>query len=103
MKRILFVTLMFGMAVLLSVGEASSTVYVRIAPPAPRVVKVVAPKPYPNAVFVSGYWAWNSGAGKYIWIDGHWVKPPRGKIWVEGQWVKKPRGYVWVPGHWRAR
>lgn len=103
MKKLLFNAVMFGFAFMLFGGCAPSAAHVRKAPPPLKVVKVVTPKPFPNAVHIAGHWTWNKAAGKYTWTKGYWVKRQKGKVWVSGKWVKKPRGYVWVPGHWRKK
>ena len=77
---------------------ATRTVYVRQAPPPVRV-EVMTVKPFPNAVWVPGHWAWRSG--QYVWVRGHWTRPRPGYRWVAGHWAKKRRGWVWIPGHWK--
>ncbi len=74
-------------------------VYVKIAPPAPRVeVKVVAPGA--GYVWVGGFYRWSGGA--YVWVPGRWARPPRvGVVWVPGHWKSTPHGWVWTDGHWR--
>ncbi len=81
-------------------GAAHSRVYVRIAPPAPRKVTVVAVKrPYRNAIYVAGHWKWNGR--RYVWVSARWVKPRKGFVYVPGHWRHNRRGWYWVPGHWK--
>jgi hypothetical protein len=74
-------------------------VYVKVAPPAPRVeVKVVAPGP--GYVWTGGYYRWKGGV--YVWVPGAWLRPPRaGVVWVAGHWKSTPHGWVWIDGRWR--
>jgi hypothetical protein len=79
---------------------AARPVYIKNPPPVVKVDKKPA-KPFPNALWIDGHWAWKRG--KYVWISGHWVKPRPGYVWVPGHWVNQPRGWVWVAGHWKRR
>ncbi|MFQ5511700.1 MAG: hypothetical protein ACE5EO_07615 [Candidatus Krumholzibacteriia bacterium] len=58
--------------VLLSFAGTGCAMYVRPAPPPPRV-DVRTARPHKHAV----------------WVPGHW------------KWTNRKRGYAWVPGHWR--
>lgn len=61
----------------------TTSVYVRVAPPAPRIEY----RSYPPAV-------------GYIWIDGYWNWGGVSYAWVPGRWVAPRPGYVWVPHRW---
>lgn len=41
------------------------------APP-PERVEVIVPAPYPEAVWVPGYWSWNRRHREYRWVPGYW-------------------------------
>lgn len=85
--------------IIFSFGCATRVVYVQ--PPEPRV-ETYGPPPYPEAVWIPGYWAYRGG--EWVWIPGHWEKRPRSHaVWVPGHWRPKGRGWVWVPGHWEFR
>ena len=72
-------------------------VVVAVAPPAPRVERVVVRRGY---VWTPGYHRWNGRS--YVWVGGRHVRPHRGRtVFVQGHWDARPNGYVWVPGHWR--
>lgn len=75
-------------------------VYVKVAPPAPKVVVVKkGKKPHPKAVWVGGHWRWT---GKnYVWKEGYWLKPRKKHVWVPGHWVKDDNGWYRVDGHWK--
>ena len=96
--KLLFLPAIVGLFLVLSMGCASRTVYVQKAPPVVKVEKP-GPKPYTNAMWVSGHWTWKNG--RYVWVSGHWTKTVKGKTWVAGRWKKTARGYVWVKGYWR--
>jgi hypothetical protein len=50
------------------------------APPPPRAY-VVPAQPGPEFVWVEGYWY--PQAGRYLWHDGYWSRPPyEGAYWV---------------------
>lgn len=82
-------------------------------PQAPQVVVVTQPPPPPPArveyhygrhsrfdVWVPGYWAWTGT--QYVWVAGHWSRPPHGRhIWVEPRWEHRGGNYVFIEGHWR--
>jgi hypothetical protein len=74
-------------------------VYVKVAPPAPRVeVRVVAPSA--GHVWIGGYHRWNGTA--YVWFPGRYELPPRhGQVWVPGHWANNKHGHYWVEGHWK--
>ncbi len=55
-------------------------------------------RPYADAVWVEGEWAWNGG--RYVYQRGYWTRA-RGQAWVRGYWEQSPRGYRWHKGHWR--
>lgn len=77
-------------------SEAAVVVDVGVAPPAPRVV--VVPAPRPGYVWAPGYWRWNGG--RYVWVDGRWVGERRGYHWVPERWVAAGPRWHFVPGHW---
>jgi len=74
-------------------------VYVRVAPPAPRVERrIVAPGS--GYVWVPGYYMWNDA--RYVWAPGHWVLPPRPRaVWVPAHWQHDRHGWFIIEGHWR--
>ena len=51
------------------------------APPPPRVLAVIPPRPGPEFVWVEGYW-YPSGR-HYKWHGGYWTRPPyAGARWI---------------------
>jgi hypothetical protein len=56
------------------------------------------PRPYRDAVWMNPEWRWRNG--RYVEVQGHWVRRSHG-VWVPGRWVYTRRGYYWRPGYWR--
>jgi len=74
--------------------------YVTYGPPAPRYYGAIGTAPGPGYVWTNGYWAWRGN--RYDWMDGRWVRPPRGRhAWVDGDWRREGSGWRYREGHWR--
>lgn len=69
---------------------------VNIAPPAPRVVEVPAPRH--GYVWAPGYWRWSGH--EHVWVDGHWLRERHGRHWVSEHWEDRHGRYHFKPGHW---
>ena len=81
------------------VGADTGEVIVTRTPPVVRV-EAQTLSPGPGYVWTRGYWSWNGH--DFVWVSGHWVRPPRlTAVWVEGHWAQRGGGWVWIPGHWR--
>jgi hypothetical protein len=95
LKFLLAFTLLAGFS---SISHAQS-IYVKVQPVDPVVVRPAAPSA--AHVWVDGEYVVRGGA--YVWQPGYWSLPPRGRrLWVRGHWAEGPRGgYFWKPGHWR--
>ncbi len=97
-KKMLMIGALVLAALMPALSEAGVRVYVRIRPPAHRVM--VAPRaPFASAVWVAGRWHWNGRA--HVWVDGYHVKPRKGYVYVPGAWRHARSGWYWVDGHWR--
>ena len=94
---LIFAGFIFAVAVIILNGCAPAPPYIKPSPPDARH-ETISPKPHPNAVWVSGHWAWTGE--HYTWIDGRWDASPKGNAWVSGRWRRTPRGWVWVAGQW---
>ena len=71
-----------------------------VAPPPPPPTEVVYARPSRFHVWVPGFWAWRGG--RYVWIAGHWERPPHGRRgWAEPRWERRGGNYVFIEGHWR--
>jgi hypothetical protein len=71
----------------------------RIAPPAPRVV--IVPAPRPGRIWAPGYWRWTGGA--YVWIDGAWIVERPGFVYAPSHWARFPGGWRFIAGGWARR
>jgi hypothetical protein len=72
---------------------------IRTAPP-PARVEVRPAVPFPDAVWIGGYWEYRHR--NWVWAPGHWGKRPRpGAVWLPGYWKQTPKGWKRTPGHWR--
>lgn len=71
------------------------------APELPPVLKVeVRPvAPIASAVWVSGFWQWDSQA--WVWVGGSWQLPPNSRVqWRPTSWSARGAVHVLVPGAW---
>lgn len=95
LKYIVIVASLIGGTQLLT----SCVGYIETGPP-PMRDEVVIVAPSPRYVWVPGYYSYSGGT--YIWIEGSYRIPPRGKTtYVQGQWQKTPKGYKRGRGHWK--
>jgi hypothetical protein len=107
-----FMKVMLLAAMLLTTGSAiHAQVSVGIvigAPPPPRVVAVVPPRPAPEFIWVEGYWY--PVGNHYKWHAGYWTRPPyEGARWISprhdgeryyGGYWEGDRGRVEHDHHW---
>jgi hypothetical protein len=103
MRRIGLFVATAGVALTLTFGSVASAaaqrVYIRVAPPAP-IVEVRAASPGVGFVWVAGFHRWS--ANRYVWVPGHWERPPHPRaVWVPGRWHHARRGWYYGDGHWR--
>jgi WXXGXW repeat (2 copies) len=85
---------------LLVLAAASALAQVSIgiqigAPPLPRVVRVLPPRPGPEFVWIAGYWY--PVGNHYKWHAGYWTRP----IYPSARWIA-PRyeGGRYFAGYW---
>lgn len=84
-------------------NAAVTNIYVEGQPPLPPApqAETVTTRPSSDAVWVPGYWSYDSGQN-YSWVAGHWEIPPSGySTFMPPQWRPQGNGYVYVRGHWR--
>ena len=77
-------------------AQAATSVYVQIAPPAPRYE--VMPAPRRGHVWVPGHWEWNGR--RHVWMAGHWVVARPGFEYANARWDRRGDRWVYVPGEW---
>ena len=72
-------------------------VSISVAPPAPRVERMPAPRR--GYVWVPGYWNWNGH--RHTWVAGNWVRERRGHVYAQPQWVQRNGHWELQRGQWR--
>lgn len=98
MDQLILRTVLPGMMTTIIVRCAE--IIIKAAPPAPVSVAVIGRAPTAWHVWIPGYYMGVSG--RYVWVPGKWMVPPRAGVdWVPPFWRQGPRGYLFVPGHWR--
>lgn len=66
--------------------------------PPPMLVERVPSRPYPDAVWVGGYWVWQ---GRWVWATGRWAPRPRPNYaWVRPYYEQREGAVIFIPGHW---
>jgi len=69
----------------------------------PPLIEEVPPEQKPegtNVQWITGYWAWDDEASRFIWVSGFWRDIPPGRQWVPGYWARLADGYQYVAGYW---
>ncbi len=84
LKKLLIATAVAGSLGSIAV-PAAAAVYVQVAPPAPRVE--VVPAPRPGYTWVNGFWDWRGN--RHVWVAGHWVRERPGYAYMEPRWVER--------------
>ena len=97
-RKVLLATLLvasFGA----NVAPASAAVYVRVAPPEPRVE--VVPPPRHGYVWAPGYWNWRNN--QHVWVGGRWVRERPGYAYNSPRWVEHEGRWRMEQGRWERR
>ena len=96
-RKTLFASLLAaGLVAAPGLSQARVYVDVDVAPPAPMVETVPAPRH--GYVWAPGYWDYNGH--KHVWAKGHWEREHHGQHWVADQWVQKGDRWHREHGHW---
>jgi hypothetical protein len=83
------------------VGVASA-MWVRTPPQRARSMRPIGGPTRPGQVWTPGFYRWSRTRGRYTWMPGRWVMPPRaGAVWVAPRWRRSRGGYTFVAGRWR--
>ncbi len=77
-------------------AEASASVYVQVAPPAPRYE--VVPPPRRGYVWVPCYWDWRGR--HHVWVKGVWARERAGYRYRPHQWVEHGGRWEFNRGGW---
>ncbi len=75
---------------------AAADVFVRVAPPAPRVE--VVPEPRRGYVWTPGYWNWRGN--RHVWVNGTFVRERRGYVYAAPHWYERDGRWGMERGHW---
>ncbi len=78
------------------VAPAAVNFDVVLAPPAPRVE--VVPAPRPGYVWAPGYWGYDNR--HYVWHGGTWQHARPGEHWVAHNWEQHGDRWHLNQGHW---
>lgn len=85
-----------SVAVVPMAAQAAVNVDIRIAPPAPRIE--VVPAPRAGYVWAPGYWRWRGH--HHVWVGGHWIRERHGYHWVPDTWEPAGPGWHYHRGYW---
>jgi hypothetical protein len=98
MTKIIFGGLLLLLVTTGTMGCVAS-VYVPTPPPT-AIVEVRPAIPFPEAIWIDGYWAHRHG--NWVWVHGTWERRPWPEaVWISGHWQDTPKGWRWIPGRWR--
>src|SRR5664279_1304645 len=99
MKKLLSVIFVLAFVMTgISLSAGAQTIYVKVRPSPPVIVRTVAPSPH--HVWIAE--EWKPSAGGYVYAGGYWAAPPHpGWVWIPGHWKRHTNGEYWVAGHWR--
>ncbi len=75
---------------------AAAEIFVNIAPPAPRVE--VVPAPRAGYVWVPGFWDWRGQ--RHVWVRGRWERERHGMYWHPNRWVEREGRWSLERGRW---
>jgi hypothetical protein len=84
-------------APLTSMAAPAVGVYVGVAPPAPIVERVPAPRH--GYMWAPGHWVWNGH--RHVWAGGAWIAERPGYAYTAPVWIRSGGGWVLEPEHWR--
>jgi WXXGXW repeat (2 copies) len=77
-------------------ASAATSIYVQVAPPAPRYE--VVPAPRRGQVWVPGHWEWNQR--RYAWVGGYFVQARPGYHYAQPHWVQHGNRWGYERGGW---
>ena len=99
-KAVFCASLALGTIALPAAAQVSGSLYIDVAPPAPRVE--VMPAPRAGYVWAPGYWRWEEPRRSHVWVDGRWEAERRGYRWSADRWVARDNRYYYEPGRWEV-
>ena len=90
-----------GAAALALAACGPTYVGMRVGPPPPVPYNAyVGVAPGPGYVWTDGFY--DLRGGRWTWVGGRWVVPPRQRaVWVAPRWEPRGGHYYFHAGHWR--
>jgi hypothetical protein len=95
-KKILLASLLAGSFAIITT-PASAVIYIRIAPPEPRVE--VVPQPRRGYTWAAGHWEWQNR--RHVWVSGSWVRDRRGHHYNQSAWAERDGRWYMTRGNWQ--
>jgi len=84
-------------------SSIEDAVVVKTVPPElQEEVMSIETRPAEDAVWLNGYWHWNTASAEYDWVPGTWRRAVPGMTWNSGRWNEIADGYEWLPGFWTS-
>lgn len=80
--------------------DQAPIIVVDVAPPAPYV-EVIPVLPFLGALWIAGYWGWQSG--RHQWVPGRYERPRAGYGWNAHSWVNQGGRWHLHGGGWARR
>jgi len=75
-------------------AAAAVSIYLDVAPPAPRYE--VVPAVRPGYAWQPGYWDWRGS--RHLWVKGHWVRERKGVHWHPSRWEERDGRWAFERG-----
>jgi WXXGXW repeat (2 copies) len=79
-------------------AAARVDLFVNVAPPAPAVE--IVPAPRYGYVWVPGFWEWRHG--RHFWVGGHYIRHRPGYVYEPARWVDYGGRWGYVRPGWRV-
>jgi hypothetical protein len=99
-KAVLCASFVLGAIALPASAQIVGSLTVDIAPPAPRVE--VIPAPRTGYTWAPGYYRWEEPARSHVWVEGRYIESRPGHRWVADRWVERDRRYYYEPGRFEV-
>jgi hypothetical protein len=79
-----------------SMAQASYSVVISSAPPAPLYERVPAPRA--GYAWAPGHWEWRGH--RHEWVQGFWIEERPGYAYTAPAWMRGERGWYMEPARW---
>ena len=97
-KAVFCASIALGALALPAAAQVRGTIVLDVAPPAPRVE--VVPAPRVGYAWAPGYWRWDEPRRTHVWVEGRYIEQRPGYRWSADRWVARDRRYYYEPGRW---